>query len=102
MGVKEMDGMQGGESAAKVDVKNEVAQRLIEAMERGGAPWQRPWSVQAGNAMRPINPTTQNGYRGINRVLLALSGRSSNLWMAVASYSSFVSEIASFCCRSSC
>ena len=31
--------------------------------------------------MRPINPTTQNGYRGINRVLLALAGRSSNLWM---------------------
>ncbi len=81
MGMKERDGTQGGEGGAKVDVKNEVAQRLIEAMEQGGAPWQRPWSVQSGNAMRPINPTTQNGYRGINRVLLALSGRSSNLWM---------------------
>jgi antirestriction protein ArdC len=81
MGMKERDGTQGGDGGAKVDVKNEVAQRLIEAMEQGGAPWQRPWSVQAGNAMRPINPTTQNGYRGINRVLLALSGRSSNLWM---------------------
>lgn len=64
-----------------LDVKHEVAQRLIEAMEQGGAPWQRPWSVQSSLSMRPINPTTQNGYRGINRVLLALSGRSSNLWM---------------------
>ena len=72
---------QGGEGGARIDVKHEVAQRLIEALEQGGAPWQRPWSVQSGQAMRPINPTTQNGYRGINRVLLALSGRSSNLWM---------------------
>lgn len=73
-----------GAGAARIDVKHEVAQRLIEAMEKGGAPWQRPWSVQSGQAMRPINPTTQNGYRGINRVLLALSGRSSNLWMTYA------------------
>lgn len=70
-----------GDGAPRIDVKHEVAQRLIEAMEKGGAPWQRPWSVQSCQAMRPINPTTQNGYRGINRVLLALSGRSSNLWM---------------------
>ena len=73
-----------GDGAARIDVKHEVAQRLIEAMEKGGAPWQRPWNVQSGQAMRPINPTTQNGYRGINRVLLALSGRSSNLWMTYA------------------
>lgn len=73
-----------GDGAPRIDVKHEVAQRLIEAMEKGGAPWQRPWSVQSGNAMRPINPTTQNGYRGINRVLLALSGRSSNLWLTYA------------------
>jgi antirestriction protein ArdC len=73
-----------GDGAARIDVKHEVAQRLIEAMEKGGAPWQRPWSVQSGHAMRPINPTTQNGYRGINRILLALSGRSSNLWMTYA------------------
>lgn len=72
---------QGGEGGVRIDVKHEVAQRLIEAMEQGGAPWQRPWSVQSGQAMRPVNPTTQNGYRGINRVLLALTGRSSNLWM---------------------
>jgi len=72
---------QAAQGAARVDVKHEVAQRLIEAMEQGGAPWQRPWSAQSSLSMRPINPTTQNGYRGINRVLLALSGRSSNLWM---------------------
>ena len=68
----------GSESATKIDVKNEVAQRLIEAMEQGNTPWQKPWSAKA---LRPTNPTTNNGYRGINRVLLGLSGRSSNLWL---------------------
>ena len=30
--------------------------------------------------MVPTNLTTNNGYRGVNRILLALAGRSSNLW----------------------
>lgn len=62
----------------RIDVKSQVAKTLIEAMERGDTPWQKPWKAQC---LRPINPTTSNGYRGINRVLLSLSGRSSNLWM---------------------
>jgi antirestriction protein ArdC len=73
---READKEPGG--GARPDVKSEVARRLIDAMEKGGAPWQRPWSA---TAMKPTNPTTQNGYRGINRILLALTGRSSNLWM---------------------
>jgi antirestriction protein ArdC len=66
---------EGGE--AKLDVKSEVAKTLIAAMEAGDTPWQKPWK---STAMRPTNITTSNAYRGINRILLALSGRSSNLW----------------------
>jgi len=62
---------------AKVDVKSQVARTLIAAMESGDTPWQKPWKSQA---MRPKNLTTNNDYRGINRILLALSGRSSNFW----------------------
>jgi antirestriction protein ArdC len=62
---------------AKLDVKSEVAKTLIAAMEAGDTPWQRSWK---STAMRPTNITTSNAYRGINRILLALSGRSSNLW----------------------
>lgn len=69
---------QGGDGAERIDVKSQVAKTLIEAMERGDTPWQKPWKAQC---LRPINPTTGNGYRGINRVLLSLSGRSSNLWL---------------------
>jgi len=62
----------------RVDVKSQVAKTLIEAMERGETPWQKPW---ASVSMRPVNPTTDNSYRGINRILLALSGRQDNRWL---------------------
>lgn len=68
----------GGNGADPIDVKSQVAKTLIEAMERGDTPWQKPWKAQC---LCPKNPTTGNGYRGINRVLLSLSGRSSNLWL---------------------
>ncbi|MGC4077726.1 MAG: zincin-like metallopeptidase domain-containing protein [Rubrivivax sp.] len=63
---------------AKLEVKSEVARQLIEAMEAGNTPWQRPWKSQS---LMPINGATQNGYRGINRILLALQNRSSNVWL---------------------
>lgn len=63
---------------AKLDVKSEVARQLIEAMESGNTPWQKPWKSQA---LMPVNGSTQNGYRGINRILLALQNRSSNVWL---------------------
>ena len=57
--------------AGWVDVKTEVARKLIEAMEKGETPWQKPWNSQA---MRPRNPVTGNFYRGVNRILLSLAG----------------------------
>lgn len=62
----------------RADVKSDIARTLIDAMERGDTPWQKPWNAQA---LRPINPTSGNGYRGINRILLALSGRDDPRWM---------------------
>lgn len=62
----------------KIDVKSEVARTLIEAMKANNTPWQRPWSAQA---MLPMNPTSGNAYRGINRLLLSLSGRADPRWM---------------------
>lgn len=63
--------------AGWVDVKSEVARKLIDAMEKGETPWQKPWSSQA---MQPRNPVTGNGYRGINRLLLSLAG-GNGLWV---------------------
>ncbi|QJE02509.1 DUF1738 domain-containing protein [Massilia forsythiae] len=64
--------------APRVDVKSDIARTLIDAMERGDTPWQKPWSSQS---LRPVNPTSNNAYRGINRILLALSGRDDPRWM---------------------
>jgi len=72
-------GAEGGKDAEeRVDVKAQVARTLIEAMERGDTPWQKPWRAES---LRPANASTGNAYKGANRWLLALSGRSTNLWM---------------------
>lgn len=60
------------DAQARVDVKSEVALTLIAAMEKGQTPWQKPWAAQS---LRPVNATTGNAYRGVNRLLLALSGK---------------------------
>lgn len=59
-------------AGAKPDVKSEIALTLIEAMKSGNTPWQKPWAAQS---LRPVNLATSNGYRGVNRLLLALAGR---------------------------
>lgn len=60
------------------DVKSEVAKLLIAAMQTGDTPWQKPWSAAS---MRPMNPTSGNAYKGINRILLSLSGAGDPRWM---------------------
>ncbi len=65
------------EGNPRVDVKSEVARRIIDAMEACDEPWRRPWD---GAALCPVNSATGNGYKGVNRILLSLSGRPSNQW----------------------
>lgn len=57
-----------------VDVKSDVARRLIEAMREGNTPWQKPWSAAA---MLPTNCATGNAYRGVNRLLLSIAAMES-------------------------
>ncbi|WP_158238655.1 ArdC family protein [Roseateles chitinivorans] len=56
----------------RINAIHAVASRLIEALEHQLTPWQQPWKSHA--SMRPMNPTTGQPYRGINRVLLGLQG----------------------------
>lgn len=62
----------------RIDVKSQVALTIIEAMKQQQTPWQRPWNAAS---MRPMNPTTGNAYRGINRLLLGLSGMPDARWL---------------------
>lgn len=48
----------------------EVASRLIEQLEKGTAPWQKPWN---GVTSRPHNPITASQYSGANWLCLQMA-----------------------------
>ena len=52
------------------DLYSNVTARIVAALERGVAPWVRPWST--GIDTLPMNAGTKRPYRGVNVVLLAL------------------------------
>ena len=56
-----------------------VAERLIEQLKAGTAPWQRPWEPGMGDM--PMNPTTGKRYKGINAIYLMCQGRDDPRWM---------------------
>lgn len=67
------DAREGRPAQERPPVKNEVANALIDMMERGVAPWQRPWDLEANS---PVSLATGRPYRGVNLWLLAGSGHS--------------------------
>jgi putative DNA primase/helicase len=58
-----------------------VAEKLIEQLKEGTAPWQKPWEPGQPGAFLPTNPTTGKRYRGINAIQLMSQGRSDQRWM---------------------
>jgi len=56
--------------AEKRDHRREVTDSIIQMLEDGVAPWQKPWE---GSAM-PFNPTTERPYRGGNALHLLATG----------------------------
>jgi antirestriction protein ArdC len=53
----------------KRDLYSEVSARIVAELERGAAPWVKPWSATAG-ANTPCNAVTNRPYSGCNVVLL--------------------------------
>jgi putative DNA primase/helicase len=58
-----------------------VAEKLIEQLKAGVAPWQRPWEPGEPGGFLPVNPTTGKRYKGINAIHLMSQGRTDNRWM---------------------
>lgn len=58
----------------------QVAETLIEKLEQGTAPWQKPWD-SGGYGSLPMNPTTGNRYRGGNMLYLMLQEYGDPRWM---------------------
>lgn len=67
------------EQKPKRDYVQEVADRVIEQLENGTAPWLKPWSP--GESFMPLNPTTGKPYRGMNSVWLMMQGREDPRWL---------------------
>jgi putative DNA primase/helicase len=58
-----------------------VAEKLIEQLRAGTAPWQKPWVPGEAGVNMPINPTTGKRYKGINALQLMSEGRDDQRWM---------------------
>jgi putative DNA primase/helicase len=66
---------------AKKPFHETVAERLIEQLKEGTAPWQKPWQPGEPNAFLPMNPITGKRYKGINAIHLMSQGRNDLRWM---------------------
>ena len=53
----------------KRDLYSEVSARIVAELERGAAPWIKPWAATAG-ANTPCNAVTNRPYSGCNVILL--------------------------------
>lgn len=60
----------------------EFAEKIIERLKEGTAPWQRPWHP-GKTMMVPHNPASGTVYRGMNRVSLGLSDFEDPRWMTL-------------------
>lgn len=52
------------------DFRQEVTDRIISMLERGVAPWQKPWNPAEASVAMPRNPITDRNYRGGNAIHL--------------------------------
>lgn len=60
----------------------QVAEKLIEQLKAGTAPWQKPWnSDNLPSFELPYNAVTGNRYKGINTFSLLLSGYEDPRWI---------------------
>ncbi len=72
------------EKFTKRDIYQEVTNRIVAELERGCAPWVKPWADGGSTTDIPINGHSKRAYRGVNTFLLwltqAVSGFESREW----------------------
>jgi antirestriction protein ArdC len=59
---------------ARRDFRQEVTDRIINMLQNGVAPWQKPWNPADASLGMPMNPTTGKAYRGGNAIHLMATG----------------------------
>lgn len=69
----------------RIDLYQDVTNRIVEQLENGVAPWVQPWSSTASGPSLPLNVTTGRRYSGINVLLLwgtvQMCGFTSQRWL---------------------
>lgn len=59
-------------------IYQQVTDRIIAELEKGAAPWIKPWSTYTANEDQNI--VSKKNYSGINRLILGMSGFSMPYW----------------------
>ena len=67
------------ERTEKTPYYEQVATKLIEQLEAGTAPWQKPW--EPGSIRLPHNPVSGTRYKGSNAIWLEIQGRADPRWV---------------------
>ncbi len=70
-----------------------VAEKLIEKLKEGTAPWQKPWQPGASGTGMPINLTTGNRYKGVNAIHLMNQGYTDQRWMTYKQATSLDAQV---------
>lgn len=58
----------------KRNYRQELTDKIIDLMERGEAPWQKPWDGEGRPLDMPYNPVSGTQYRGSNAMWLMMKG----------------------------
>ncbi|MEI7430596.1 MAG: zincin-like metallopeptidase domain-containing protein, partial [Betaproteobacteria bacterium] len=70
------------------NVREEITNRIIAALEAGTPPWRQGWVSMAAH----FNASTKKPYQGINQLLLGMSGFSNNCWVTMRQANAMKSE----------
>lgn len=65
----------------KVPYYQNVANKIIEQLKQGTAPWLKPWNPGTPGGYLPFNPVTGKRYKGINTIILMQMGYPDNRWL---------------------
>lgn len=66
----------GGDKARKSsrtsaqDYAKQASEKVIKQLEKGVAPWQKPWDTPTGANEPPHNPVSKTRYKGLNAIVL--------------------------------
>ena len=64
----------------QTDIRQQVTTRIVDALRAGTPPWRRPWRADRTNVGFAANGATGHTYRGVNALLLSLTGYESRWW----------------------